>query len=265
MAGKTPYSGKLAIITGGASGLGSEMAQQLASLGARPILLDIAAPETDTFEYHQTDVRDAPALTKTITSIEAKHGPIDLAIASAAIDITGPAEQFTAEDWRTIIETNLIGCTNLVSALYPAMMECKSGQILFIASGAGLIGFPLGTPYTTTKAGLIGMASALRAEGKRHNVRVNVACPPIIDTPLTRDGKAKPGIDRPAFLRSLQKTPMPVTAAASRILKGAARNKPLIIFPARLALGYRLATLFPSLGEAIRADILRRFERLDKR
>lgn len=254
------YKGKLAIITGGASGLGLALADRLAALGATPVLID-TTPSDVSYPLEIADVADADALTAAISRIIAAYGPVDLAIANAAIDLTGEAHTFTPAEWREIIETNLIGAANLVASVYPDMVARKSGQIIFIASGAGLIGFPLGAPYTASKAGLIGMAKALRAEGKRFNVRVNVACPPVLDTPLLENGKAKPGINRAAFIASLQAKPMPAPAAAKRLLEAAQANISPIIFPFKLRLGHKLATLFPTLGEKILAGILAKFDR----
>ena len=254
------YKGKLAIITGGASGLGLALADHLAALDARPILID-TSPSDAPYPLEIADVADADALAEAITRIIAAHGSIDLVIANAAIDLTGEAHTFTSAEWHQIIETNLIGAANLVAHVYPGMVARKAGQIIFIASGAGLIGFPLGAPYTASKAGIIGMAKALRAEAKRFNVRVNVACPPVLDTPLLENGKAKLGINRAAFIASLQAKPMPAPAAAKRLLRAAQADRFLIIFPFKLRLGHLLASLFPSIGEKMLAGILTKFDR----
>ena len=252
------YAGKLVIITGGSSGLGLALCRALKTAGAYPINIDLH-PGPDDMPFHKADVRDGRALAACIESIEADHDPIDLAIANAAIDITGEAHQFTADNWEAITDTNLTGCTNLVAALYPNMVERRAGQLIFISSGAGLIHFPYGAPYTATKSALIGMASALRAEARQYGVQVNVACPPILDTPILTDGKVKPGIDRPAFLKSLQKRPMPAEEAARHILKGAAHNRSPIIFPASLRWANRAIALFPPLRGLIQSRIISLF------
>lgn len=254
------YAGKLVIITGGSSGLGLALCRALETAGAYPINIDLE-PGPDDTAFHKADVRDANALAACIESIEADHGPIDLAIANAAIDITGEAHQFTAEDWQAITQTNLSGATNLIAGLYPKMVARREGQIILISSGAGLIHFPLGVPYTATKSALIGLASALRAEARAHNVQVNVACPPIIDTPILTNGKAKPGIDRPAFLKSLQTRPMPADTAAQHILRGALRNASPIVFPASLRWSARVVAIFPPLRKLIQSRIMRLFDR----
>lgn len=258
------YKDKLAVITGGGSGLGLAFAHELKTQGATPVLIDIQEQETP-FQLEIADVSDANALSAAIKHIEQTHGRIDLAIANAAIDTTGEAHQFTAEDWHTIIETNLIGATNLISAVYPQMIDRGSGQLILVASGAGLIGFPFGAPYTASKAGLIGMGHALRAEASKYDVSVCTACPPSLDTPLLKTDNAKAGINRQAFLSSLQKHPMSAQTAASHILTKAQADKSPIVFPANLRLGHRLATLFPKLGEKIRADIAAKFDKFGRR
>ena len=260
MAHKQTYKHKTAIITGGASGLGLALADQLAELGATPVLIDITERDVP-YPLEIADVSDADALSSTVSRIVKTHGPVELAIANAAIDITGEAHTFTERDWQAIIETNLVGATNLISAVYPDMTKRQSGQLILIASGAGLIGFPLGAPYTASKAGMIGMAKALRAEATRLGVSVCVACPPSLETPLLVTGKAKPGIDRQSFLAALDKAPMSAQSAAAHILRKAAADKSPIIFPAKVALGHKLTTLFPGLGERIRAQLLSTFDR----
>lgn len=260
MAHARAYTGKLAVITGGASGLGLALAHALATRGAKPVLIDIAAAQTP-YPLERADVSDAKALSASIARIKQDHGPIDLLIANAAIDLTGQAHDLAASDWRAIIDTNLIGATNLISAVYPDMVARRAGQIILIASGAGLIGFPVGAPYTASKAGLIGMGQALRAEAARHGVTVTVACPPILETPLLQTGQAKPGINRAAFIASLQKKPMPAEHAAKLILEGATGNTSPLIFPYKLRLAHIFATLFPAIGDQIRANILRKFDR----
>jgi 3-hydroxybutyrate dehydrogenase len=264
MAREQSYKGKLAIITGGSSGLGLAMAHRLAALGAKPVLIDITLHETP-YPLEIADVGNAEALSAATTRIAAKFGQIDLAISNAAIDLTGEAHTFTVAEWQAIINTNLIGATNLISAIYPGMVARQAGQLLFIASGAGLIGFPFGAPYTASKAGLIGLGKALRAEAKAYGVKVNVACPPILQTPLLENGQAKAGVDRPAFMSSLTKRPMPADEAARRILDGAASNKAQIIFPQKLTIGHKLATLFPTLGHHIRQDILKKFNKYGRK
>lgn len=257
-------SGKTALITGGASGLGLAMADELARHGVTPLLIDITPTQTP-YELEIADVSNAASLASAVVRLTKKYGPIDLAIANAAVDLTGEAHTFTQEDWRKIIETNLIGATNLISAVYPDMIERKSGQFILIASGAGLVGFPLGAPYTASKAGLIGLGKALRAEAARYGVKVNVACPPILATPLLGTGRAKPGIDRPRFIASLQKAPMPAQKAARNILQAAGRNKSPIIFPVSLAIGHKLSIAFPKFGETIRKRILTKFDKFGRK
>ncbi len=255
------FAGKTALITGGASGLGYALACQLRDAAAHPISLDIRPSPDHALTNYIADVRDSAAVTATVQKITADHGPIDLAIANAGIDLTAQAHHLTPEDWRGVIETNLIGATNLISAVYPGMVQRRSGQIAMISSGAGLIGFPTGAPYTAAKAGLIGLVKALRSEASRHNVHVNIACPPILDTPLLETGKATPGINRAAFIRNLPGGVMPTDKAAQRILKGLAKNNAEIIFPVSLNLTHKLVALFPQLGTAIHKDILNRFDK----
>lgn len=258
MAGEHLYKGKLALITGGASGLGLALANELSLLGAKPVLIDIQHADAP-YPLEICDITDAPALAATVAKIKSARGPVDIAIANAGIDVTGEAHTFTAAQWQTIIATNLMGATNLISAVYPDMVARRAGRLILISSGAGLIGFPFGAPYTASKAGLIGLGKALHSEAATHGVTVNVACPPILETPLLATGKAKPGIDRHAFIASLAKAPMSAQRAARTILKPTNSHKLLQIFPMQLRLAHTFSNLFPGFARLIRKDIITKF------
>ena len=210
--------------------------------------------------WHKVDMKDGQDVSDLVSKIETEHGPIDCAIANAGTDITADAEDLSFEDWRTVIETNLIGATNLIAAIYPRMIERRSGRIVLIASGAGLIGFPLGAPYTASKAGLIGLAKALRAEAAPKGVHIHLVCPPVLDTPLIRANASRSGIDRPTFLQSLPGRILSPATAADIIVKRLAKGHSEIVFPWSLSFSHKLITLFPALGDMIRRDIVKRSE-----
>ena len=139
------------------------------------------------------------------------------------------------------------------------MVAARAGRLILISSGAGLLGFPFGAPYTASKAGLIGLGKALHPEARTHGVTVNVACPPILKTPLLTTGKAKPGVNRARFIASLTRSPMSAEKAAKCVLNPRNPRKLLQIFPLQLRLAHTFSNLIPGFAHLIRKDIINKF------
>ncbi|MEM9669356.1 MAG: SDR family NAD(P)-dependent oxidoreductase [Pseudomonadota bacterium] len=267
MINQAAFAGKIALITGGASGFGLELARQLQYAGARPIILDIdaeAVGQLTNITGYICDVTDAAALAKICTQIEAAHGPIDIAIANAAIDISGEAHLYSADDWSRILDVNLRGTTNFIAAVYPKMVERQAGQILFISSGSGRIGFPFGLPYTTSKSALNGLAAGLRAEAISHNVDVRIAILPLLAGGLADKSDSQSGVDRRTWLAALPGKTYPLTKAASATLKGLAGRHPRIIFPRHQAFAYWLMDVCPPLGTLVRRQLVAIFHKVGR-
>lgn len=260
---KAAYAGRPVVITGGEGRFGQALSTVIAGFGGVPISIDLKT-ENDRPDFYACDIRDAEALEATLKAIRAEHGDIACVVANAAIDKTAEAHQLAPKDWRSIIETNLIGTTNLIALTYPQMRETGAGDILIASSGSSLISFPLGLPYTSSKAGQLALSLGLRSEARRYGVNVSCAVLPG----LTRDGETlsevtadpTPGADRSRFLNALPGNPYDMNKAAEVSLRGLDRKKARIIFPVELALTARLVGLFPWLGEKIRSDIVKRFE-----
>ncbi|MEM6900975.1 MAG: SDR family NAD(P)-dependent oxidoreductase [Pseudomonadota bacterium] len=268
MAIQNAFAGKIILITGGAAGFGLELARQLLRAGARPIVLDTDAEaigELTNIIGYICDVTDAASLAKACAQIESNHGPIDIAIANAAIDMSGEAQLYSADDWARILDVNLKGVTNLIGAIYPKMVERQSGQFLFISSGSGRIGFPFGLPYTTSKSALNGLAAGLRAEAAPHNVDIRIAILPLLQGGLAAKPDGQPGTDRLAWLAAVPGKTYSLPAAARATLKGLTRNKPRIVFPRHQAFAYWLMDVFPPLGTLIRRQLVAKFHQVGRK
>jgi len=256
-----PFHGKIAIVTGGASGIGRAVGEQLVRRGARVVLADIngdsvrATTEAIGAAGHATvDVTDAAALERLVHDTVATHGRLDYMFNNAGIAIMGEAHNMSLSDWTRLIDINLRGVVNGVLAAYPVMIRQRSGHIVNTASLAGLVPTPGATGYATTKHAVVGLSTGLRAEGAGLGVKVSVVCPGVIDTPLKYGTVLiNPDADRDKLLNAIPFGLYPVEACARDILRGIERNRAIIVVTASAkltSLFYRLApSLFLRLAE----------------
>ena len=232
-----PFQSKTAIVTGGASGIGRAVGLTLARRGARVVLADLNADLLSrTIEaasragievrFATLDVTDAQAVSRLVAETAAEHGRLDFMFNNAGITVSGDARDVPAEDWRRVIEVNLMGVVNGALAAYPVMVGQRRGHIVNTASMAGLVPIPGEIPYTASKFGVVGLSHALRIEGADLGVRVSVVCPGLIDTPIIKTSKVV-NMDR-AKLMALAPKAMPAGRAAQIILRGVERNRATI-------------------------------------
>lgn len=190
------FKGQVAVVTGGGSGIGRSMATLLAKLGARVLVCDIDAgaaeqtasaivEEGGSAGAHALDVTDAAAVTRLADEVFAAEGRVDILHNNAGIGHAGPVEQTPLEDWHRVIDVNLFGVINGLSAFVPRMIE-QGGEshIVNTASMAGLQASAGMAPYCTSKFGVVGMSIALDAELKEKGIRVTALCPGVIDTSI---------------------------------------------------------------------------------
>ena len=199
---------KHAIITGGSSGIGKAVAKLLASEGAN---ISIIARDADKLNDAQQEITtvtvspqqkvlslaaDVAKLEEVTSAIEkaiAQQGTPDLLITSAGIAIPGYFDDISLETFEQTMRVNYFGSLYCLKAVLPAMKTAQRGNIVFISSGAGLIGLFGYTAYSPSKFALRGLAESLRGELKPHNVKVSIVYPPDTDTPqLAAENKTKP-------------------------------------------------------------------------
>lgn len=202
-------AGKRVLVTGAARGMGRSHAVRLAEEGADLILVDICASLPE-IEYplataedldetarlvtelgrravsHVVDVRDGAALAAAVDDGVAELGGLDASVANAGVITGGTWDTTTSQQWRTVIDVNLIGAWNTCSAALPHLVE-RGGSLINISSVAGLKGSPLHTPYTASKHGVVGMSRALANELAAVNVRVNTVHPTGVETGMRPD------------------------------------------------------------------------------
>lgn len=190
---------KVAVITGGASGIGLGVAQHLAKDGHKVALLDVNG-ETVTRAAKQlvadgaaaiglpTDVTDRAAVATALQSVRQQLGPIAMVITSAGIDEMAPVTDITADAWDRVLRVNLTGTFNVVQAAVPDMKAARWGRIVTISSQAAQSGAPMMAHYAASKGGVISLTKALAFELSAEGITANTIPPSTIDTPMAREG-----------------------------------------------------------------------------
>lgn len=177
---------KVVWITGASSGIGAEIAKQIADAGVKVAAsarhMAAATPHPNITPF-AVDVTDAQALSECVTQIEQQLGPIELAIFGAGAYEAFTPETLDAEKFTRINAVNYIGATNALCAVLPKLMARKSGHVAFIASVAGYQGLPKAAYYGPTKAALINLAEALWMDLRGTGVAISVINPGFVDTP----------------------------------------------------------------------------------
>lgn len=209
-------NGKVAIITGGASGLGRAQAIRFASEGANVIVADLSPDKMDHVVAEiteaggkavgiKTDVTNDADIDNLVKEAMSQFGEISILSNTAGMfDQYSPLLETPEGMWNKIIEVNITSLYKITSRVLPAMLEKRSGVIINISSGAGLIGGGGGIGYTSTKHAVIGFTKQLNAEYGLQGIRANAIAPGLIETPMVQNL-----IDDPAsgIMSTLSKIP----------------------------------------------------------
>jgi NAD(P)-dependent dehydrogenase (short-subunit alcohol dehydrogenase family) len=233
---------QVVFITGGAHGIGAEVARRLHAKGAKLVLTDVDAAALAAISGELggdervltvvADVRELAAMTSAAEQAIAKFGGIDAVVANAGIASYGSVLQVDPLAFQRVIDINLVGVFHTVRATLPAVIGRK-GYVLIVSSLAAFAAAPGMSPYDASKAGVEHLANALRLEVAAHGVTVGSAHMSWIDTALVRDTKA----DLPSFIELLSKLPWPlnkttsVDDCAAAFVKGIERRKRRVYCP----------------------------------
>ena len=203
--------GKIAVVTGGASGIGRATVLELARAGAGVIVADVdekggAAVQAEAraqglqVEYGKLDLCDPASVDQFAARTLERHGRVDVLVNAAGWGKVQPFVENTPEFWERVVAVNLMGPVRLTQKLLPKMMEARTGKVINVASDAGRVGSLGETVYSAAKGGMIAFTKSLAREAARGAVNVNCVCPGPTDTPLFQ---AVPEKFREAFVRAI--------------------------------------------------------------
>ena len=191
--------GRIAVVTGGASGIGAACCRRLAAEGARVAVCDInlegaraVASELDG-EAREMDVTDSTSVQRAIDGVEGALGPPDVLVNNAGTDEFRFFKDTDEELWERILGVNLLGVIRTTRAVLPGMTVRKRGWIVNVASEAGRVGSSGSAVYSAAKGGVIAFTKTIAREGARYGVLCNAVAPGPIDTPLLRRAETELG------------------------------------------------------------------------
>jgi 2-dehydro-3-deoxy-D-gluconate 5-dehydrogenase len=194
--------GRVAVVTGGNGGIGLGMAQGLAEAGAAVIIAgrdeakSAAAVKKLTAAGAKAaaiavDVTSAESCRALIAAAAKKFGRLDILVNNAGTNIRKQPEDYSLEEWHTVIATNLTSAFVCAQAAYPEMVKAGAGKIINIGSMMSIFGASFSAPYAASKGGMVQMTRALATAWAKDNIQVNAVLPGWIDTDLTRKARAQ--------------------------------------------------------------------------
>jgi 3-oxoacyl-[acyl-carrier protein] reductase len=181
------FAGRTAVVTGGAKGIGRAIAERLAHSGARVWVWDMHSAGIDGLAHQLVDVTQADAITRAVGEILGQAGRIDILVNNAGYaGGSVPVERFDPDEWRRLIEVNLIGVFEVCRLVVPHMRRTGWGRIVNMASLAGKEGTPMLSAYSSAKAGVIAFTKCLGKELAETEIRVNCLAPAAVQTDLLK-------------------------------------------------------------------------------
>jgi NAD(P)-dependent dehydrogenase (short-subunit alcohol dehydrogenase family) len=222
---------RVAVVTGGASGIGRGVARRFAADGYAVGILDRDGSEAKTVAEElqrgkakalavEVDVTDWPAVNGAFARVRSELGPVTILVTSAGIEAFDPLLEITPRRWDQIIAVNLTGTFSCVQAAVPDMLAAGWGRIVTISSQSAQSGAPNMAHYSASKGGVIALTKALAVDLARQGITVNTIAPSLVDTPMVRAATEAgdfPGIDVIAPMIPLGRagTPADIAAACS--------------------------------------------------
>ena len=271
MRGIRTFQGSVAVITGGASGIGRALGEELARRGAAEIVIaDVqTALAEETAETIRragaratvvtTDVRDADAVERVIESAQRRAGRLDYVFNNAGTGVMGEAHLLEKRDWDLTIDINVRGLVNVIRSAYPRLVAQGYGHLVNTASVAGLIGSPFLSAYVGSKHFVVGVSKSMRIEAAEHGVRVTALCPGAVRTPLLTGGSIGRSLYEMSDARKLswweRFRPGDVDVFAKQALDAVAKNEGVIVLPKHNRIGVALFRMVPGLEEKIVSKI----------
>jgi len=219
LADLTSLQGRVAIITGGASGIGLGVASRLAEAGAEVALLDIDDERGREAEralkdrglgasYYHCDVTSGTDCLQVTENVMAAFGKIDILFNNAGVAIRKNTVDLAEEEWDLALNVSLKGTYLLSHHVIPHMIAGGGGSIVNTGSGWSFTGGPDAVSYCAAKGGVLNLTRAMAIDHGRHNIRVNCVCPGDVDTPMLRSECEQLGEDTAEFMREAADRPL---------------------------------------------------------
>jgi NADP-dependent 3-hydroxy acid dehydrogenase YdfG len=255
-------SGKIAFVTGGASGIGAALATKLVGKGAEVWIADRQVGPAQELAQRlnsgggkahpiELDVRSYPSFEQAVAEAVQQSGRIDFLFNNAGIGVGGEIDSYTLDDWNDVFDVNLRGVVHGIQAVYPIMIRQHSGHIVNTASMAGLITTVSQASYAATKHAVVAISKTLRLEAERHGVQVSVLCPGVIRTPILTGGTygRNDGVSDESLLKlSEALRPLAPEKFSERALRAVLRGDAIIVVPAWWKALWYLERLSPALS-----------------
>ncbi|MGZ5362904.1 MAG: SDR family NAD(P)-dependent oxidoreductase [Mycobacterium sp.] len=272
-------SGKVAFVTGGASGIGAALSTELSNGGAEVWIADRQTGRAQELAQRlrdggakvhaiELDVRDSSAFEGAVANAVHESGRLDYLFNNAGIGVSGEIDSYTLDDWNDVFDVNLRGVVHGIQAVYPIMIRQGSGHIVNTASMAGLITTVGQASYTATKHAVVAISRSMRVEAEHHGVRVSALCPGVIRTPILTGGEYGringPGLTSEEFQKSWERLrPMAADKFAKRVLRAVLRNDAMIIVPGWWKAWWYLERLSPALALRVSKVLLKELRKME--
>jgi NAD(P)-dependent dehydrogenase (short-subunit alcohol dehydrogenase family) len=267
------FEGKVAIVTGGASGIGQSICTYLGRQGAQVVIADrnldgaeetaaSIAAEGGRAEAAYVDVTDSDGLASLIGDTARDLGRIDLLFNNAGIGLNGEFQDVTLTHWKRIVDVNLWGVIYGCHHVYPIMVEQGYGQIVNTASLAGLIPGGLTSPYSAAKYGVVGFTLTLRSEARQYGVKVNALCPGYMRTNIQRTTEnvtAYMNSEKNEQMNANMRFPTPEDCI-HQIMRGVRRDRAIIVSPRVHKVFWLLHRAVPGFNVAMWTMVIKRMK-----
>jgi NAD(P)-dependent dehydrogenase (short-subunit alcohol dehydrogenase family) len=250
------FSGRTAIVTGAASGIGREIATQLTEAGAI-----VTATDLPGLGVESLDVTSREQIQATVDRVVEQHGRLDYMFNNAGVAIFGEMDIVTLDDWDKIIDVNLRGVAYGSAIAYRQMVAQGGGHIVNTASVAGLVPVPLQAHYCATKHGVVGLSKTLAVEARGHGIGVTVFCPAFVETGMMVNNTLRGSMEGADARKLVPIKPLPADVAVRRLLAGVAAGKGMVITPAYGRVGWWLERLSPRANGRLQQLLLRETRR----
>jgi NAD(P)-dependent dehydrogenase (short-subunit alcohol dehydrogenase family) len=259
--GTKQFAGRVAVVTGAGSGIGRATARLLTELGAKVHCADVDAQSAERVAHdignavpHQLDVSDAAALEALAARVFDEDGAIDILHNNAGIGHAGEIEHTTIDDWRRVIDVNLLGVAYGVAAFVPRMLrQGRGAHIVNTASGLGLIPAARMAPYCASKFGVVGMSEALNAELSPRGIHVTALCPGVISTAIGATSIMRGGMEarQEQAVDYYRTAGVPPEAVAAALVEAVRKRKLIQPVPAKhVSPGWLLHRISPRIHQS---------------